>query len=158
LPQQGREAGVKAVTSFEMAIAPRPVVESSARGAEMLAESYWSEVEASTRRLVQADVIDGHIDVRLLGRGPPLIRLGPPTVLADLPAVTCRYPIVGGLLVGSPGGALALEQVIGDPVLLRSTLTGYVPRLAGALYFQVQARLHSLISRRYFARLRRDVR
>ena len=73
-------------------------------------------------------------------------------------SVTCTYPIVGGLLVGRPGGALALEQVNGDPVVLRSTLTEYVPRLAGTLYFQVQARLHSLISRRHFARLGRDAR
>jgi hypothetical protein len=143
----------KPVTSHETATAARPVVEPSPRGAETLAASYWREVEATTRRLVQADTVDGHIDVRLLGRGPALIRLGPPAVVADLASVTCTYPIVGGLLVGRPGGALALEQVNGDPVVLRSTLTEYVPRLAGRLYFQLQARLHSLISRRYFARL-----
>ena len=56
------------------------------------------------------------------------------------------------------GGALALEQIDGDPVVLRSTLTEYVPRLTGTLYFQVQARLHSLISRRHFARLGRAAR
>jgi hypothetical protein len=146
----------KTVTSHETATAAGPVVEASPRGAETLAASYWREVETTTRRLVQADAVDGHLDVRLLGRGPALIRLGPPAVLADLGSVTCTYPIVGGLLVGRPGGALALEQLNGDPVVLRSTLTEYVPSLAGALYFQVQARLHSLISRRYFARLGRD--
>ncbi len=146
----------KTVTSHETATAAGPVVEPSPRGAETLAASYWREVEATTRRLVRADVVDGHVDVRLLGRGPTLIRLGPPAVLADLSSVTCTYPIVGGLLVGRPGGALALEQLNGDPVVLRSTLTEYVPSLAGTLYFQVQARLHSLISRRYFARLGRD--
>jgi hypothetical protein len=146
----------KLVTSHESGTAAGPVVEPSPRGAETLAASYWREVEATTRRLVQADAVDGHIDVRLLGRGPALIRLGPPAVLANLASVTCTYPIVGGLLVGRPGGTLALEQVDGDPVVLRSTLTEYVPRLAGTLYFQVQARLHSLISRRYFARLGRD--
>jgi hypothetical protein len=144
------------VTSHETATAAGPVVEPSLRGAETLAASYWLEVETTMRGLVRADAVDGHVDVRLLGRGPALIRLGPPAVLADLASVTCTYPIVGGLLVGRPGGALALEQLNGDPVVLRSTLTEYVPSLAGALYFQVQARLHSLISRRYFARLGRD--
>jgi hypothetical protein len=133
-----------------------PVVEQSRRGAERLAASYWREVEATTHRLVQADAVDGYVEVRLLGRGPALIRLGPPAVLADRVSVTCTYPIVGGLLVGRPGGALALEQVNGDPVVLRSTLTEFVPRLAGTPYLQVQARLHALISRRYFARLGRD--
>jgi hypothetical protein len=60
--------------------------------------------------------------------------------------------------VGRPGGSLELEQLNGDPVVLRSRLTEYVPRLAGTLYFQLQARLHSLISRRHFARLGRDAR
>jgi hypothetical protein len=146
------------VTSGETATASGPVVEPTPRGAEMLAESYWREVEATTRRIVRADAVAGRIDVRLFGRGPVLIRLGRPALRADLTSVTCTYPIVGGLLVGRPGGALALEQVNGDPVVLRSTLTEYVPRLAGALYFQVQARLHSLISRRHFARLGRDAR
>jgi hypothetical protein len=146
----------KPVASLETATATGPVVEPSPRGAKTLAATYWREVEATTRHLVQADAVDGHIDVRLLGRGPALIRLGPPAVLADLTSVTCTYPIVGGLLVGRPGGALRLEQVNGDPVVLRSTLTEYVPRLTRTLYAHVQARLHSLISRRYFARLVRD--
>jgi hypothetical protein len=146
------------VTSDETTIADRPVVEQTPRGAELLAASYWREVEATTRHLVRANAADGHIDVRLLGRGPVLIRLGPPTVRADLATVTCTYPIVGGLLVAQAGGALALEQVSGHPVVLRSVLTEYVPTLAGALYFQLQARLHSLITRRYFARLVREAR
>lgn len=146
----------KLVTSHETRTAAGPVVEPSPRGAETLAATYWREVEATTRRLVQAVAVDGHIDLRLMARGPTLIRLGPPSVLANLASVTCTYPIVGGLLVGRPGGTLALEQMNGDPVVLRSTLTEYVPRLAGTLYIQVQARLHALISRRYFARLGRD--
>jgi hypothetical protein len=144
------------VTSGETTTAAGPVVETSPRGGEMLADAYWREVEATTRRLVRARTADGHIDVRLLGRGPSLIKLGPPTVLVDAASVTCTYPIVGGLLVGRAGGALALEQESGDPVVLRSMLTEYVPTLAGALYFQLQARLHSLITRRYFARLVRE--
>ncbi len=150
--------GSKPVTSHEAVTAARPVVESSPQGAEALATSYWREVEATTRRLVQANAVDGCVDLRLFGRGPILIRLGRPAILAALGSVTCTYPIVGGLLVARPGGELALEQLSGNPVILRSTLTEYVPRLAGAFYFQVQARVHSLISRRFFARLVRDAR
>jgi hypothetical protein len=147
------------VTSLETATAAKLLVEPSPRGAAMLAASYWHEVEATTLRLVRADTTSrGRIDVRLFGRGPALISLGAPTVVADPGSVACTYPIVGGLLVGRPGGALGLEQVSGDPVILRSTLIEYVPRIAGALSAQAQARLHSLISRRYFARLIREAR
>ena len=123
----------------------------------MLAASYWRQVEATTHRSVRADAIAGHIDVPLFGRGPVLVRLGrrPP-----------RRSFIRHVHVphrrrapGRPaGGALALEQVNGDPDILRSTLTEYVPRLAGTPYLQVRARLDSLISRRYFARLGRDAR
>jgi hypothetical protein len=149
---------LKPVTSREATTAHRPLVDASPNGARLLAASYWREVEATTYGLVRVRTEDGRVDVRLLGRGPALIRLGPPSVAADLGSVVCTYPIVGGLLVGQPGGALSLEQVSGDPVVLRSTLTEYVPRLVGALYFQLQARLHSLIARRYFARLVREAR
>jgi hypothetical protein len=149
---------VEPVTSSEATTTKRPIVDQSPLGANMLAGSYWREVAATTHGLVRVRAEDGRIDVRLLGRGPALIRLGPPVVAADLASVRCTYPIVGGLLVGRPGGALSLEQVSGDPVVLRSTLTEYVPRLVGALYFRFQARLHSLITRRYFARLVREAR
>ena len=149
---------VTPVTSSEATTAHRPLVDASPKGAQMLSASYWREVEATTYGLVRIRTEDGGVDVRLLGRGPALISLGPPAVAADLGTVVCTYPIVGGLLVGRPGGALSLEQVSGDPVVLSSTLTEYVPRLVGALYFQLQARLHSLITRRYFARLAREAR
>lgn len=148
--------GLEPITSHEAVTAARPVVESSPQGAEALAASYWREVEATTQRLVRANAVDGSIDLHLFGQGPALFRLGPPAILAGLESVTCTYPIVGGLLVGRPGGELALEQLSGNPVVLRSTLTEYVPRFAGALYYQVQARIHSLIARRFFARLVRD--
>ena len=82
------------------------------------------------------------MELRLLGRGPALIRLGAPTVAAEPGRVSCAYPIVGGLLVGRPGGALTFEQLDSRPVLLRSTLTEYVPRRAGRLYAFVQTRIH----------------
>ena len=49
------------MTSVETATAIGPVVEPTPRGAEMLAASYWREVEATTRRLVRADAVAGRI-------------------------------------------------------------------------------------------------
>lgn len=144
------------MTTREATAASGPVVEPTAHGARALATSYWREVEATTRGLVRVTPGDGRVDVRLLKRGPTLIELGPPAVVAGTERVTCTYPIVGGLLVGQPGGVLTLEQVGNDAVVLRSTLTEYSPRLAGAIYSRVQARLHSLISHRFFARLIRE--
>ena len=140
----------------EAAAASESVVEPTARGARELAASYWREVEATTHGLVRVTARDGHVELKLLRRGPTLIDLGAPGVTAATERVACSFPIVGGLLVARPGGALSLEQVSGDPFVLRSRLTGYSPRLAGAIYSHVQARLHSLISRRFFARLIRE--
>lgn len=148
---------MSAVTSRESATISAPVVEPTVDGADVLAAEYWREVEATTRGLVRAAARDGRIDLRLLGHGPALFRLGCPLLSAGGASVACTYPIMGGVLVGQAGGALALEQVTGDCVLLESTLTDYVPRLAGVFYRQVQARIHALISRRYFARLERNV-
>ena len=144
------------VVSEEAAATPATVVEPTARGARALAASYWREIEATTHGLVRVTARDGRVELKLLRRGPTLIELGVPSVAAGTERVSCSFPIVGGLLVGRPGGALSLEQVAGATVVLRSRLTGYSPRLAGALYTHVQARLHSLVSRRFFARLMRE--
>ena len=75
----------------------------------------------------------------------------------------CCYPIIGGLLAYQPGGEIVFAQdQVGDRLCLRSTITGFFPALAarpgepdwtGALYSQVQRRIHLAISRRYFSRL-----
>jgi hypothetical protein len=79
-------------------------------------------------------------------------------------AVVCRYPILGGLLARGPGGTISFAQNAGEQPELRSTITGFFPRLGarpghpdwtGALYAHVQARLHGAVGRRYFARLAR---
>jgi hypothetical protein len=141
------------IAARETATAPFCVVERSVRGAWRLASSYWHEVEAATFGVVRVRDFDGRVELRLLGRGPALIRLGAPTVVAEPGRVSCAYPIVGGLLVGRPGGALTLEQLDSGSVLLRSTLTDYVPRRVGGLYAFVQTRIHSAVSRRHLARL-----
>jgi hypothetical protein len=146
-------ARVKPIAARETATAPARVVEASPRGARRLASSYWLEVEATTRGLVRVCEARGGIELRLLGRGPALIRLGTPILVAGPGQVSCAYPIVGGLLVGRPGGALKFEQLDSRPVLLHSTLTEYVPRRAGSACAFVQSWIHSAVSRRHLARL-----
>jgi hypothetical protein len=139
-----------------------PVVEFSAGGAAQLGRAYWREVERVTRRAVRARERDGLLEVRLLGRGPALLRFGRPKVEATSTLACCSYPIVGGLLAQRPVGEIVFAQVGGSPPVVRSTIRGFFPSLAaregepdwtGALYSQVQSRIHVAISRRYFARL-----
>jgi hypothetical protein len=142
------------------------VVESNASGARRLGERYWREVETSTLGLVRARAAAEAPELRLLGVGPALLRFGPPTILASDEAVSCLYPIRGGLLARAPGGSIALTQTRGEAVELRSAITGFFPRLSSAragdrrprgLLYRPQARLHAAVSRRYFARLWREV-
>ena len=131
-------------------------------GARELARAYWLEVERLLHGLVRVHARDGRVEIRLLTRGPALIRLGGPRVTVGRGRVACRYPIEGGLLTRVPAGALTLEQVAGETVELRSSVAGFHPRLAarpgfprwtGVLYPRVQARLHDAVGRRFLARL-----
>ena len=79
----------------------------------------------------------------------------------------CSYSIEGGLLAQRPAGEISFAQVGGSAPVVRSTIRGFFPRLAartgepdwtGALYNQVQSRIHVAVSRRYFARLVSDAR
>jgi hypothetical protein len=71
------------------------------------------------------------------------------------------------LLALRPVGEIVFAQVDGSPPIVRSTIRGFFPSLAGrrgerdwtgALYSQVQSRVHVAISRRYFARLIEETR
>ena len=146
----------QAISSTELARAPRPVVETTREGAKRLAALYWREVEATTLGLVRARRSVAGVELRFLGRRPVLVRLGEEQLAAGAGAGSCRFAIAGGLLVRTAGGFIAFDQLGSGPVVLRSTLTEYFPRLTPALYAQVQMRLHALVSRRYFARLRRE--
>jgi hypothetical protein len=104
------------------------------------------------------------VELRLLGRAS-LLRFGPPEVRAGDEVVVCRYAILGGALARVPGGAISFAQRGGRCPELRSTISGFRPRLAarpgrpswtGALYEQVQVRLHGAVGRRYVARLVRE--
>ena len=152
-----------ALESVQRVVLPRPVVEPTTAGARRLGELYWREVEASTLGLVRARAAKEAPELRVLGVGPALLRFGPPTIVASNETVSCRYPVRGGLLARAPGGSIVLTQTHGEAVELRSAITGLSPGLASAragrppgLLYRQQARLHSAVSRRYFARLWRE--
>ena len=164
---EGRESSERqavdgAVESEQRVALRAPVVEVSATGAKHLGRAYWAEVERATRGLVRARVRDASLELRLFGKRPVLLRFGAPKVHASRDLVACRYPIDGGWLARRAAGAITFAQVVGPPTVLRSTIRGFHPRLAardgepdwtGALYTQVQSRIHVAISRRYFRRL-----
>jgi hypothetical protein len=156
-----------AVESEQRVVLRTPVVEFSVTGGEHLGRVYWREVERITGRLVQARERQGAIELRVLGRGPSLLRFGPPTIKATTTLVCCRYPIEGGLLARRPAGEIIFAQVGDGPPVVRSAIRGFFPSLAsrtasrnwtGALYNQVQSRIHVVVSRRYFARLIAETR
>jgi hypothetical protein len=162
-----RQTGDGAVESQQRVVLQRPVVEFTRAGAEYLGLTYWREVERVTRGLIRQRKRNGMLELRLFGRGPSLLRFGRPTVQATSTLVCCSYAIEGGLLAKRPAGEIAFAQVGRSPLVVRSTIRGFFPTLAarqgepdwtGALYSQVQSRVHVAISRRYFARLIREAR
>lgn len=162
-----RQTGDGAVESQQRVVLQRPVVEFTRAGAEYLGLTYWREVERVTRGLIRQRERNGMLELRLLGRGPSLLRFGRPTIQATSTLVCCSYAIEGGLLAQRPAGEIAFAQVGRSPLVVRSTIRGFFPSLAarqgerdwtGALYSQVQSRVHVAISRRYFARLIREAR
>jgi hypothetical protein len=139
-----------------------PVVEPTLGGAQELGRAYWDEVEGFLHGLVRIRAHAQGPQLTLGRRGPVLLRFGPAEVRAEPALVACRYPIEGGLLARAPGGSLTLAEVGGDTVELRSSVTGFHPRLGarpgfpawtGGLYTRAQARLHDAIGRRFLARL-----
>jgi hypothetical protein len=162
-----RQTSDGAVESQQRVVVREPVVEFSPAGAECLGLAYWREVERVTRGLVRPREQSGTLELRLFGRGPTLLRFGQPTLEATKTFARCSYPIAGGLLARQPAGEIAFDQVGDSPLIVRSTIRGFFPSLAarqgerdwtGALYSQVQSRVHVAISRRYFARLIKDAR
>jgi hypothetical protein len=158
-----RQTALGAVESEQRVRLVRPVVDGSVHGAQRLGSAYWREVERFTLGLVRSrQGVDG-VELRLLGRRPLLLAFGRPVTDIAEGSVRCGYPITGGLLAHQPGGEIVFAQdQVGDRLWLRSTITGFFPALAarpgepdwtGALYSQVQRRIHLAISRRYFNRL-----
>jgi hypothetical protein len=158
-----RQTALGAVESEQRVRLVRPVVNDSVDGAQRLGSAYWQQVERFTFGLVRArQGVDG-VGLRLLGRRPLLLAFAQPVTDLAQGSVRCCFPITGGLLAYQPGGEIVFAQDrVGDRLCLRSSITGFFPALAarpgepdwtGALYSQVQRRIHLAISRRYFSRL-----
>ena len=140
-----------------------PVVEMSDAGARRLGSTYWREVRRGTRGLVRMRVRGAGLELRVLGRGPALLRFGAAELGIGGDAVSCTYPIVGGILSRAAAGTITFTQRrLDDRVLLASAIAGFHPTLAGRpgapawtgeLYKRVQARIHVAISGDYFRRL-----
>ncbi len=156
-----------AVESEQRVVLRAPVVDFSVAGAEHLGRAYWDEVERLTRRLVRTRMREGSLELRLFGNGPVLLRFGEPQVEVTEELVRCSYPIEGGLLAQRSAGEIVFAQAGGPRPAVRSAIRGFYPRLAaregepdwtGALYNQVQSRIHVAVSRRYFRRLIAEAR
>ncbi len=138
-----------AVESEQRAHLPRPVVPDTEEGANRLGAEYWEAVRAATFGLVRPRTTTAGVELR--GVGVVLLAFGPAETVVGDDRVACAFPIRRGLLVRLPGGAITLAQTAGPEI--RSTITGFHPRLGGPLYSQVQRRFHLAVSRRYFRRL-----
>ncbi|HYX75561.1 MAG TPA: hypothetical protein VE757_00170 [Gaiellaceae bacterium] len=125
-----------------------PVVEFTRAGGESLGRAYWFSVQRATRSLVRPRCSSAGVELRLLGRGPALLRFGPTRIDAGPGRVECTYPIDGGLLTTRAAGEIEFVQTAD---VLGATVRGFFPRLL--LLYRLQRRAHVAVSRRYFARL-----
>ncbi len=144
-----------AVESVQRMTFPAPVVERTDAGARELGDLYWRALRQSTFGFLRMTAGADGFEIRLLGRGPALLRFsrGEKAVSAD--TVTCRYAILGGLLARAPSGSIRFTQEGTDAVAVTSAVEGFLPRL-GVFYAPVQSRLHVALGRRYFTRLQRE--
>ena len=148
-----------AFASGERVLVAGPVVEFSEHGARVLADRYWLEVSRVSRGVVRRRDTSLGLELRLLDRGPCLLRFGPAERTSNVDEVRCRYPIAADnarlvtTLTRHPGGELSLSQSGSQPAELRAAVRAFVPRWSGTWYEQVQLRFHVAISRRYFKRL-----
>lgn len=156
-----REHADGSIDSEQWVRVQRSVVPVSGDGARALGRSYWREVARTGRVLVgERETPDG-VEIRLVATWPTLLVLGPAEVEVDDDGVRCRYPVRGGLLARAPGGELVVSQSGQVQPELRVAVRGFFPRLrprrglrwTGAVYHQLERRLHVAISRRWFRRL-----
>jgi hypothetical protein len=138
------------VESDQRALASAPVVEATAAGACELARCYWLALERVTLHLARVVDRDPGPEVRVLGRGPALLRFGAPLQEADDGRVAVSFPIRGGLLARRAGGEIVFAQErVPEGWLVRSTVRGFCPRLPAPVYRAVQKRVHVAVGRRY---------
>ena len=139
------------IETRQRVLAGAPVVPLSEDGGEYLGGAYWSAIAGVSRGLVRVRVGDEGVAIRLVAVPSPLLRLGPAEVVVEEDRVTCRFPILGGLLARRPGGALVVAQTGCEPAELYVAVTGFFARLgSGAFHRHLQQRIHVAVSRRFF--------
>lgn len=157
------ETDAGAVESRQWIRLPRALVAPDAAGAQALGRRYLDEVAGFSHGLVRPRRKGDGVALVLAGI-VPLLRFAPPRIGHQDGAVTCEYPIDGGLLVARPGGSLLVAQRGG--VELELLVEGYFPRLGGstrrrslrrALYTALQARAHRSVGRRFLERAVEEV-
>ena len=116
-----------AIEVEQRASLPGRVVEHSQAGARRLGAVYWREVRALTLGLVRCQDYGDGVELRALGVALFAFERAETHVTDN--EVCCAFAIPGGLLARRPGGSLTLAQEAAGPVI-RSTITGYSPRLA----------------------------
>ncbi len=89
----------------------------------------------------------------------PLLRFSTPYLAAARGGRELRYPLVGGLMLRSPGGWLAFGVAPeGTRTRLWIDVVGYAPRLGLAtLYLLTQVQLHRLITTTYLRQVLREL-
>ena len=145
--------------SRQRVLAAEPAVEASDSGARWLGVMYWQAVAGFTRGDRRASWSADGGRLRLLG-GANLLIFGVPAIAVDAEAVSCRYPIQGGLLALRPGWlrharpecrrrrVRAERHRRGVSAAARGA--GGAPWWTGALYAKGQSPFHAAVSRRYF--------
>jgi hypothetical protein len=139
------------VQSVQRITPERAVVTFDDDGARRLATAYWAAVRHTTRGVVRARQRNGRVALVLL-RAVPLLRFGPPKLVADSDCVVATFPIVGGLLATAGGGTLSLQQRALPAIEVSIAVTDYQPRFARRsrrIYTRIQAPAHAAVSRRF---------
>ena len=138
----------------------RPAVAATEAGAAQLSDTYWEEVGRLTGGLIRRrDTVRGS-ELRLAG--VTLFRFAEAVTTVTPELVESRFAILGGLLAKEEAGALTFAQRSAPRFELEVSVTDYVPRLSSRrerrslrhfIYRQVQERLHTIVGRRYLARM-----
>ena len=115
------------IDSEQRVLVDAAVVERSENGARRLATSYWDALNGwpppvLCSRALRRSRRQGHRG------GPVLLALGPVETEISRTNIAASHTIVGGLLVRRGGGRISFEQLEGEPIELRSRISGFYPR------------------------------
>jgi hypothetical protein len=130
-----------------------PVVQFTEEGARILGHRYWLEVARASHGLVRCRETTDRVELKVLGRGPVLLRFGGAAVTVGDDAVTCSYRIGGGLLSLGERGTLVVSQAGREHTELRVVVDGFFARLGGGAFYSLQRRAHLAVSRQYLRHL-----